>query len=548
MMAENLRPVLWLGAALLIWACFQTWQQDYAPRLPPAAAAAGGTAGAPERAVDHATPGTAGGTAVSPPAAAAQPAKPALPPVHVRTDVLDVKLDLVGGDLRAAALPTYPVHKDRPDVPVELLAQDAARLFVFHSGLTGPGAQPDGQAVYRAEQSEYQLADGANELAVRLLWESDSGVRVEKTLTFRRGSYEVDVAYRIHNGSAAPYRAASYLQIERRHLPPARSYFNVDSYSFTGPVAYNGEKYEKIKLEKLADEPFRHSAVNGWIASIQHHFLAAAVPAAGESWLYDIRWDGSIYTLSATGPARDIPAGEDGAAQARLFVGPKLQSQLAATAPGLALTVDYGALTILAQPLFWLLQKIHLFVGNWGWAIIIATFLIKLAFYKLTEASGRSMAKMRKIQPRLKALQDRHKDDRAALSQAMMELYKKEKVNPAAGCLPMLIQIPFFIAYYWVLLESVEMRQAPFALWISDLSSRDPYFVLPLLMGVAMFVQQSLNPAPPDPVQAKIMKIMPVMFTVFFAFFPAGLVIYWLTNSILSILQQWRINKVLAAD
>jgi YidC/Oxa1 family membrane protein insertase len=230
------------------------------------------------------------------------------------------------------------------------------------------------------------------------------------------------------------------------------------------------------------------------------------------------------------------------------FVGPKLQTQLKELAPELPLTVDYGILALLAQPLFWLLQQVHDFVGNWGWAIIIVTFLIKLTFYKLTEASGRSMAKMRKLQPRLQALQERYKDDRAALSQHMMELYKREKVNPAAGCLPMLIQIPFFIAFYWVLLESVEMRQAPFALWITDLSARDPYFVLPLLMGIAMFVQQKLNPAPPDPIQAKVMTILPVMFTGFFAFFPSGLVLYWLTNSVLSVIQQWNINRKMAAS
>jgi YidC/Oxa1 family membrane protein insertase len=545
--AENLRPVLWLGAALLIWACFQTWQQDYAPKLPTPAPAAQearqvvSAARSPQPGAGEPVPSAA------PTATVANAPAPELPPIRVRTDVLDVKIDPVGGDLRAALLRTYPVHKDRPDVPVELLSTEPGKFFVFHTGLAGVGAQADTQAVYKTEQSDYQLAEGAAELPVKLIWQSESGIRVEKTLTFRRGQYQIDVAYRIHNGSEAAYRTASYVQIQRRHSPPERSYFNVDSYSFTGPVAYNGEKYEKIDLATLAKEPFKHSSVNGWIASIQHHFLAAAVPTPGEPYIYDVKWDGSIYTLEALGPTREIAAGADGVAQARLFVGPKLQDQLAATATGLALTVDYGRLRILAEPLFWLLQKIHIFVGNWGWAIIIATFLIKLAFYKLTEASGRSMAKMRNVQPRLKALQERYKDDRQALSQAMMELYKKEKVNPAAGCLPMLIQIPFFIAYYWVLLESVEMRQAPFALWITDLSSRDPFFVLPLLMGVAMFIQQSLNPAPPDPVQAKVMKVMPVMFTVFFAFFPAGLVVYWLTNSILSILQQWWINKVLAA-
>jgi len=290
------------------------------------------------------------------------------------------------------------------------------------------------------------------------------------------------------------------------------------------------------------------SVTGGWIASIQHHFLSAAVPPTEESFNYDSKVSNGKLTLRGTGPTISVAPGETKTVNAEFFVGPKLQEQLDETAPGLALTVDYGILAILAQPLFWLLQQVHDAVGNWGWSIIIVTFMIKLAFYKLTEASGRSMAKMRKLQPRLKALQERYKDDRQALSQHMMDLYKREKVNPAAGCLPMLVQIPFFIAFYWVLLESVEMRQAPFALWITDLSSRDPYFVLPLLMGVAMFVQQKLNPAPPDPVQAKVMMFLPVMFTVFFAFFPSGLVLYWLTNSVLSVLQQWNINRKMGAD
>lgn len=243
-----------------------------------------------------------------------------------------------------------------------------------------------------------------------------------------------------------------------------------------------------------------------------------------------------------------IQPGTSGRLTSKFFIGPKLQTQLADTADGLSLTVDYGIFTILSQPLFWLLQKVFNFVGNWGWTIIIVTFLIKLAFYKLTEASGKSMGKMRKLQPRLKSLQDRYKDDREALSKAMMDLYKREKVNPAAGCLPMLIQIPFFMAFYWVLLESVEMRQAPFMLWITDLSSRDPWFILPILMGAAMYFQQKLNPAPPDPMQAKVMQFLPIMFTAMFAFFPAGLVLYWLTNSVLSMAQQWKINKALGAD
>jgi YidC/Oxa1 family membrane protein insertase len=321
--------------------------------------------------------------------------------------------------------------------------------------------------------------------------------------------------------------------------------FDVDSYSFEGPVIFDGEKSQKLDRDDLlSDGPMSQTASRGWIASIQHHFLNAVEPVSEQPYRYNIAVQDNVAVSSLIAAPVTVAAGGKHAFETTLFIGPKLQDQLEQISPQLKLTVDYGWLTILSQPLFWLLSKVYSFVGNWGLAIIFVTILIKLAFYKLTEASGRSMAKMREIQPRMKALQDRYKDDRQQLSQAMMDLYKREKVNPAAGCLPILIQMPFFLAFYWVLLESVEMRQAPFALWITDLSSRDPYFILPLIMGAAMFFQQKLNPAPADPVQAKVMQIMPVVFTGFFAFFPSGLVLSWVTNTLLSIAQQWRINKV----
>ncbi len=325
--------------------------------------------------------------------------------------------------------------------------------------------------------------------------------------------------------------------------------FNVDSYSFDGSVIYDGEKSEKIKRDDLiSDGPYDLKVAGGWVATIQHHFLNAIVPPAESQNAFRIAQHGDLVVASTIGDeARVMPGGEV-TFETTMFVGPKLQSQLEDVSKSLKLTVDYGWLTVLSQPLFWLLSKVHTLVRNWGVAIIFVTILIKLAFYKLTQASGRSMAKMRTIQPRMKALQERYKDDKQQLSQAMMELYKREKVNPAAGCLPILIQMPFFLAFYWVLLESVEMRQAPFALWITDLSSRDPYFILPLIMGAAMLLQTKLNPAPADPVQAKVMQIMPIVFTGFFAFFPSGLVLYWVTNTILSIAQQWRINTVVEQE
>ena len=555
MTMDNLRIVFWAGLLILIWLCIQTWQQTFQPR-----AAVQVADSAPTDTVS-APPAAATGLPALPGAipAAAPTATPSVPPVAaaparlitIKTGVLVARIDLHGGDLSSVELPTYPVHKDQPNVPLQLLNSEPDEFFALQSGLRAADQQPEANHLseYTADGTEFVLAKGADELIVPLKWQSpSSGLSVEKTFHFYRDSFKVDLEYTVNNAGAEPYRAANYLQIQRHYAPPKRSMFNVDSYSFYGPVVYNGSKYEKLKVTDLAETPFSQSVAKGWMAAIQHHFLAAAIPPGAETWSYAGRFADERFLVSAIGPLQTVAPGESASFKSELFVGPKIQSELAAIAPGLDLTVDYGRFALLAQPLFWILQKIHNVVGNWGLAIIICTLLIKLVFYKLSETSGRSMARMRQMQPRMKALQERYKDDKQALSSAMMDLYKKEKINPAAGCLPMLVQIPFFMAFYWVLLESVEMRQAPFMMWITDLSSRDPYFVLPLLMGAAMFFQQKLNPPPPDPVQAKMMQAMPIVMTGMFAFFPAGLVVYWLTNSVLSIAQQWRINKVLGAN
>jgi YidC/Oxa1 family membrane protein insertase len=423
-------------------------------------------------------------------------------------------------------------------------------------GLIESGAQAVGGAAeathlstFESPRDRYELG-GEDEMVVPLAWTGASGVVIEKRYRFKRGSYAIDLEQEVTNASTDLWRGAEYVRIKRYSREQERSMFDVDSYSFTGPIIYNGEKSEKLKRDDLLEDGrYEFYSQQGWFGSIQHHFLSAVVPQPGIEYKYGVAINGEVSTASAIGRnAAAIAPGSSKTFATTLFVGPKLQSQLEEIDKSLKLTVDYGWLTIISQPLFWLLSKVFTFVGNWGVSIIFVTFLIKLAFYKLTESSGRSMAKMRNLQPRMKALQDRYKDDRQALSQAMMDLYKREKVNPAAGCLPILIQMPFFLAFYWVLLESVEMRQAPFALWITDLSTRDPYFILPLIMGAAMFMQQKLNPAPADPVQAKVMQIMPIMFTVFFAFFPSGLVLYWVTNTLLSIAQQWKINAVVEAE
>ncbi len=560
---DNQRIILWGLFAALAFVTWSQWQLEMRPEVvtSPAAAVSGDASAGVAADMAAELPMQESATASAPAdlpaptapgsAAAPLPVKPvaAAANVVVETDVLRLEISPRGGALVRAELKDYPVDKKNPDNPVVLFNEQPDTRYVLQSGLVdGQRSGPTHDALMVAGSDRYVLEPGKDTLKVPLTW-SANGIDVTKTYTFYRGRYDIDLDYQVSNASSRDWTGLSYLMINRVHNPPERSMFDVDSYSYTGPVYYDSEKYEKIDPEDLADEPLNLTVQGGWIASLQHHFVAAAVPDADADYRYDATYkNGSVIVRASGAEWQSVPPGASATFAETVFVGPKMQKSLEKTADGLALTVDYGVLAILARPLFWLLQQVHNLVGNWGWSIILVTLLIKLAFYKLTEASGRSMAKMRKLQPRLKALQERYKDDRQQLSQQMMELYKREKVNPAAGCLPMLIQIPFFIAFYWVLLESVEMRQAPFALWITDLSSRDPFFVLPLLMGAAMFVQQKLNPAPPDPVQAKVMTFLPIMFTVFFAFFPAGLVLYWLTNSVLSVAQQWNINRKMHAD
>ena len=556
---DNQRLLIWAFFGLMAWMTYQTWQQDYAPRPAPVAAQQAQQSpelSAPDADVDSALPElgepTAAPTLTDDAVAAPDAATESLAPsISVKTDVLELEISTQGGTLQKAVLLNYPVAKDTPDTLVELLSTNPDTTGLIESGVraSGGGAEATHLDMFASRQLSYEL-DGDNELIVPLTWTDERGVQIEKRYRFRRGSYEIALEQQVTNGGDALWRGAEYVRIKRHFQEPERSMFDVDSYSFAGPIIYNGEKSEKLARDDLIEDgKVTYTTGQGWFGSIQHHFLSAVIPTPGVEHNYEVVVAGDNSVSSVIG--RNIETVAPGSSKTfatTLFVGPKLQSQLEQIDKSLKLTVDYGWLTIISQPLFWLLSKVFSFVGNWGLAIIVVTFLIKLAFYKLTESSGRSMAKMRNLQPRMKALQDRYKDDRQALSQAMMDLYKREKVNPAAGCLPILIQMPFFLAFYWVLLESVEMRQAPFALWITDLSTRDPYFILPLIMGAAMFLQQKLNPAPADPVQAKVMQIMPVMFTGFFAFFPSGLVLYWVTNTLLSIAQQWKINTVVEAE
>jgi YidC/Oxa1 family membrane protein insertase len=473
--------------------------------------------------------------------------------IQVTTDTLDLQISTAGGTLTSAALLNYPVAKDRPNEKVNLLSPEQDTLAVIQSGLLSRGGAADAnhQVIFGASKNSFDMGS-RDELVVPMSWTNEAGITFTKTYRFTRGSYIVQLEQTVSNNSNSTWQGTEYVQFDRRLKEQERSMFDVDSYSFNGPITYDGDKAEKLQRDDLLDDgPYKYSSDAGWFGAIQHHFVAAIIPAPGIQQNYEtaLSNDSDPTALArAIGTVVDVAPGDSHTFATTLFLGPKMQSQLEEIDKSLKLTVDYGWLTILSQPLFAVLNFVFGIVGNWGVAIIVVTILIKLVFYKLTESSGRSMAKMRNLQPRIKAMQERHKDDKQAQSQAMMELYKTEKVNPAAGCLPILIQMPFFLAFYWVLLESVEMRQAPFAFWITDLSVRDPFFILPLIMGAAMFFQQKLNPQVGDPIQIKVMQIMPIMFTAFFAFFPSGLVLYWVTNTLLSIAQQWKINKVVEEE
>ena len=551
---DNQRLIIWGFFAVMAYLTWQTWMEEYGSKAQAPVATTEGPAlpvdkldALPELGIeDGELPSV---TAATGPVNTAETATEQGSIIVVTTDVLELEINTRGGTIQKATMLEYPVAKDRPDEKVKLLNTEPGDHGAIRSWLrSANGAATDANTLYEASARNFDLGD-QDELVVSLTMTDASGLSFEKRFTLTRGSYAIALQQDVRNNSETTWRGDQVTQLQRRSYEQERSMFDVDSYSFDGALVFYGDKAEKIKRKELLDEePLNFTSDNGWYASIQHHFLTAIVPTVGSTHIFQVRIDGNNLTASVISAAQSVAPGETASFDETLFIGPKLQSQLDELHPKLKLSVDYGWLVILSQPMFWLLSWIHGFVGNWGWSIIGVTILIKLAFYKLTEASGRSMAKMREIQPRMKALQERYKDDKQALSQAMMDLYKREKVNPAAGCLPILIQMPFFLSFYWVLVESVEMRQAPFALWITDLSSRDPFFILPLIMGAAMLFQQRLNPAPADPVQARVMQIMPIMFTGFFAFFPSGLVLYWVTNTLLSIAQQWKINKVVHAE
>ncbi len=549
---DNLRLLLVFTLAFILLLLWQAWNQDYG-QPPPAETAgtetpAGSTAPATASGVPAAPTPNATGADSAVPAATASAQAPTQEgrTVQVVTDLYTLRIDTQGGNVIDLLLNNYPVSLKEKDKKFQLMRPEPPNLFISQSGLIGSGKDdaPTHEAQYQAEQTAYRMEDGKDTLEVALTWKNDAGIEVVKRFRFTRGTYLVEVSHEVKNGSGAPWAGREYRQL-LRGKPSEREGDAKFVYTYTGGAIYSPEeKYEKIGFDDMEEAPLNRDVKGGWIAMLQHYFLGAWIPPADETdRFYSNVLPGERYVLGAYTPAVTVPAGGSHVFTSGFLAGPKLQDELAKIAPGLELTVDYGWLTVIAKPIFWLMKQIHAVVGNWGWSIILLTLIIKLAFYKLSETSYRSMANMRKMTPRIQALKDRYGDDKQRLNQAMMELYKKEKINPLGGCLPILVQIPVFIALYWVLLESVELRQAPFILWIQDLSIKDPYFVLPVIMGISMFIQQKLNPAPPDPIQAKVMMALPFIFTVFFAFFPAGLVLYWVTNNILSITQQWYITR-----
>ncbi|MEW8325245.1 MAG: membrane protein insertase YidC [Candidatus Thiodiazotropha sp.] len=545
---DNLRLILFFILAFVGLLLYQAWQQDYGPQsqTQPQTADAPG----PGMTEDSAAVPTVEVKAELPAAAAPEGAEssaksPRAAVIKVETDLLMLEISTRGGTVQKAQLLDYPVSLDHPELKVELLTPREPDIYIAQSGLIGTeeGKAPSHEAIYQAQQASYRLADGSDELVVPLTWSSGDGVEINKQFVFRRGSYLADVSYLVDNRSADGWAARDYGQLQR--MEPSSDGNGFTTYTYTGGVFYNPkDKYEKVDFDEMAKKKLNVESDHGWLAMIEHYFLSAWIPPKDQvEHYYTNALSGGKYLLGSYSPTVTVEAGEKKTLSRQLYIGPKLQDQLEVIAEGLELTVDYGWLTVIAKPIFWLLKSINNWIGNWGWSIIILTLLIKAAFFKLSETSYKSMANMRKFTPRIQAIKDRYGDDKQRIQAAMMELYKKEKINPLGGCLPILVQIPVFIALYWVLLESVELRQAPWVLWIDSLSEKDPYFILPLIMGVSMFVQQKLNPAPPDPMQAKIMMTLPFVFTIFFAFFPAGLVLYWVVNNLISIAQQWYITR-----
>ncbi|MDD2723270.1 MAG: membrane protein insertase YidC [Methylovulum sp.] len=565
---DNLRFILVVTFAMLVVLLMQAWQIDYGPKPEVSAITTAKQETIKEDLPSSSTTSTTSAAPISPVAIYTQSSKKI---IRIKTDVIDLGIDLQGGTIVNLDLLQYPVERDNTIVnqarsliglsvseknhaPVRLFNNLPEKLFVAQSGLiadNGSGAIANHYTIFNSLQDSYTLSAGQDSLTVPLTWTDNEGITVTKSYTFKRGSYEIALNQHIENASGNALVIGQYSQLLR--VPDHSDKGNM---LMGGMRAYNGgvvytekDKYQKISFDDMVDTNLNVVTKGGWSAMIQHYFASAWIPPADqENHFYTKKLQNETYVIGSYSPMVTVEGNTSADFNSQLFAGPKVQPVMEKVAKGLELTVDYSVLTFIGKPIYWLLNQIHNLTGNWGLAIIGVTLCIKLLFFPLSQASFKSMAKMRKIQPRLKELQERFKDDRQRFNTEMMALYKKEKANPLGGCFPVLVQIPVFMCLYWVLSETVEFRQTPFMLWIQDLSVEDPFYILPIIMGVTMKIQQSLNPVPIDPIQAKVMKMFPLVFTVFFLFFPAGLVLYWVVNNTLSIIQQWYITKQINAE
>ena len=546
------RNLILVAMAVISYLLILAWQKDYgatasAPAVQTAAVQSASTAKAGD--MPAAPVGNADVPVSAPTPAVVSPNTPALTTglIHVKTDVLDLKIDPKGGDVVGLALPTYTKTVEGNE-PFSLLENSSQHVYVAQSGLigvNGPDANADGRPLYRVVQQEYNLT-GKDVLEVPLSFTDKNGVEIQKIFTFTKGKYEIGLRYNIINRSASPWHGLMFGQLKRdASEDPSKNHQGMGMSTYLGGAWGTVDKtYNKIGFDDFKDEPLNLSVKGGWTAVVQHYFVAAWIPDANTTnHLTSRANDKGEYFIGFTSPDLTVAPGMQNSVKATLYAGPKIQDHLKEISPGLELTVDYGWLWFIAQFLFWLLKHIHGLLGNWGWSIVGLTVIVKLAFFHLSATSYKSMANMRRVTPEMQRIKEQYGNDRAKMSQVMMALYQKEKINPVAGCLPILVQMPVFLALYWTLMESVELRHAPWLLWITDLAAMDKFFVLPLIMGVTMYIQQLLNPQPTDPMQAKVMKLMPIIFTVFMLWFPSGLVLYWVVNNALSILQQWVITR-----
>jgi YidC/Oxa1 family membrane protein insertase len=563
---DNIRFILVVTFSMLVFMLWQAWEQDYNPKPEIASISSPDIAKAKEDLPSAAQASLQAGSDVQSSGAVPVLNAPVAKTVKIKTDVIALEVDLQGGTVTNLDLLTYPVEKANDVVnslrqlvgmqvaeintaPVRLFNNNQEKIFVAQSGLiadSGFALAPNHYTVFNSDKDIYVLAEGQDTLSVPFTWTDNQGLVITKVFTFTRGSYEIKLDQNVKNNSGKAWSGRQYSQLLKTEDKTSKGNMLTGGMrAYDGGVIYTEKsKYQKISFDDMSDETLDVVSKGGWAAMIQHYFASAWIPPVDQdNHFYTKELKDSRYVIGTYSPSVSVEPNTEVKFESQLFAGPKVQPMMEKVSQGLELTVDYSVLTFIGKPIYSLLNLIHSVVGNWGVSIIGVTFCIKLLFFPLSQASFKSMAKMRKIQPRLKELQERFADDRPRFNNEMMSLYKKEKVNPLGGCLPILIQIPVFMALYWVLSETVEFRQAPFILWIQDLSIQDPFYILPVIMGISMKIQQGLNPAPIDPIQAKVMKMFPIVFTVFFLFFPAGLVLYWVINNTLSIIQQTYITK-----